>query len=151
MRLCIAGTRGYYGPAFYIATRFAIGQAIKKFSINATIDEIVSGMCPDSPDMIGVDLAKEAKVPVKEMPADWTNIEVPNAVVRYRKDGTAYNLLAGRNRNKAVAEYLAQYEHLVILIWDGKSGGTNNFKGHCERLGLRVFEYIPQFQEVQDA
>ena len=147
MKLCLAGTRGYYGPSFYVAARMAISQAVKKFNINDTIDEIVSGMCENSPDWIGVDLANEAGIPLKECWAKWEDLTVPGAVIRKRR-GRLCNIRAGHMRNQEVAEYLAQYEHLVVLLWDGKSPGTTDFKKHCVRLNLRWHELIPNFQEV---
>lgn len=145
MKLCIAGTRKYYGPAFYIAARIAINQAVGKFHLDGLeLEEIVSGMCPDSPDMIGVDLAKEAGIPVKEFPALWKDLDVPGAVVWTHPDGSQFNRAAGHQRNQQIADYLAQHDSFVVLLWDGKSGGTRDFKKRCEKLKLRVFDFIPE-------
>jgi hypothetical protein len=151
MKLCIAGSRGFYGPPYYIAARMAINAAVKKFNINATIDAVVSGMCPDSPDMIGVDLANEAGVPVEPFEARWSDLTVPGAVPKKRfRNGKVewYNVVAGFQRNNEVAEYLRQHDHLIILLWDGRSPGTLNFKKHCERLKLLWDELIPTFTEA---
>ena len=84
-------------------------------------DEIVCGMAR------GVDLAGKAwadyfHVPVKEFPADWDQ----------------YGKNAGPIRNKQMAEYA----DALLLIWDGKSRGSNNMLTCAINENLLIEEVI---------
>lgn len=97
------------------------------------IGEVVSGKAPGV-DTAGEAWAKENGIHVEPFPADWDNIDVPNAVVRTRRDGTKYNAIAGHIRN----EQMAEYADALIAIWDGKSTGTKNMIDTARAKGLIV-------------
>jgi hypothetical protein len=127
MKTIIAGMRDFHDYKHVM-------RAIKKAALlGITIDELVCGMAPGV-DMTGYYFAKMARIPIKEMPADWDNITVPGALVRTRKDGTQYNALAGPMRN----EKMAQYADSLIAIWNGVSTGTGDMidrmRHHNKRL-----------------
>lgn len=109
MKVIIAGTRT-------ITDRSMVEQAIR--DSNFLITEVVCGSAPGV-DTIGFDWAWENGIPVKSFPADW------------RKHGKA----AGPIRNKAMSEYA----DALILVWDGKSRGSENMLLHAQQRGLPVF------------
>ncbi len=68
--------------------------------------EIVNGMARHGVDMLGVRLANELNIPLKEFPADWD---------KYKKS-------AGMIRNKE----MSIYANGLLALWDGESSGTKN-------------------------
>lgn len=68
--------------------------------------EIVDGMARHGVDMLGVRLANELNIPLKEFPANWD---------KYKKS-------AGMIRNKE----MSIYANGILALWDGESSGTKN-------------------------
>ena len=85
------------------------------------IVEVVSGKAPGV-DTLGEQFAAYWKIPVKPFPAPWSDIHAPGAVVRTRRDGSKYNLMAGYHRNARMADYA----DCAVIVWDGYSGGSFN-------------------------
>lgn len=77
-------------------------------------------------------------VSVKYFPADWDNIQVPGAVIRYRRDGKSYNAKAGPDRN----EKMAEYADALILVWTGQSKGSGNMLAQAQKHGLKIYQHI---------
>jgi hypothetical protein len=126
VRTIIAGSRS--------ATFADTVQAIHESEWDGLITEVVCGMA------IGADLhgqwwALTQGLPVAEFHADWDNIDAPGTVVRYRRDGTAYNALAGLWRNQQMADY----GEALIAAWDGRSSGTRDMIQRAEAGGLWVY------------
>ena len=97
-----------------------------KKTYNESIDiqpviEIVSGMCR-GPDLLGIKLAKELEIPVKEFPADWD--KNPKS--------------AGMIRNGE----MVKYSNALLALWNGKSPGTGNMISTMERKGSKVIKVI---------
>ena len=84
------------------------------------VGEVVSGTARGA-DHAGELWAYTQAVPVEEFPAEWDNIDHPDAVVREGKHGK-YDARAGHRRNTEMAEYADQ----LIALWDGKSSGTRD-------------------------
>lgn len=95
--------------------------------------EIVCGMA-DGADLLGKRYAEEKGFPVKEMPAKWNDVNVPNAVVKTNKFGKLYNVKAGIERN----EEMAKYADACVCFWDGKSSGTKNMIDNAKKYGLKL-------------
>ena len=72
-------------------------------------------------------------------PAEWDNIDVPGAVIKYHRNGEPYNAVAGHQRNTT----MAQVADKGIIIWDGVSRGTKDMMKKLDRAGkpYRVFNY----------
>lgn len=86
--------------------------------------EIVCGEA-NGVDKAGERFAKEYNtdgLPVAYFPADWE----------------MHGRSAGPIRNRMMAEY----GDALLLIWDGKSAGSNNMKGQMKALGKPVYEVI---------
>lgn len=83
--------------------------------------EVVSGGCRGI-DREGVSVAGLHDIPISVFPADW------------KKHGRA----AGPIRNKE----MACYADSLILIWDGKSRGSNSMRNIAIGKGLTVKELI---------
>lgn len=77
---------------------------------------IISG-CAAGADTLAVRYARERKLPVIKMPANW------------KRWGNA----AGPRRN----EEMAKIADLCICFWDGKSRGTKNMINICQRRGIQ--------------
>lgn len=96
MKVIIAGSRTICNP-------FYVSLAIK--NADFPISEVVCGLA-HGVDLFGKLWAEVFHVPVKEFPADWTNL----------------GKRAGYVRNTEMAEYA----DALIAIWDGKSKGTKH-------------------------
>jgi hypothetical protein len=66
--------------------------------------------------------------------ARWDDIDVPGAVICYRRDGTAYNVLAGFQRNQKMAD---QRPEIAIECPGGK--GTADMADRLEAAGIGPF------------
>ncbi len=96
--------------------------------------EIVSGTMKGV-DLLGERFSREVigSEPAR-FPADWDDINHPEAVVKYKKNGKPYNAAAGPIRNRKMADYA----DMLIAFWDKKSRGTKNMIEEAEKRGLLV-------------
>lgn len=126
MKIIIAGSRG--------VTEFRrIEEAVAMSEFE--IDEVVSGTARGV-DQLGEKYAASRRIPVKQFPADWKNIDVPGAVIKENRYGK-YNAAAGHQRNAQMGEYV----DALIAIWDGKSRGTLNMIEFMKVRDKPVFIY----------
>jgi glycerophosphoryl diester phosphodiesterase len=128
MKVIIAGSRSLTDPAL-------IDRAMKESGFEPT--EVVSGTARGA-DALGEAWARARGIPVKTFPADWGRLDHPGAVIRYRRDGSAYDATAGYRRNTAMAEYA----DALVAVWDGKSPGTRHIIQEAKRLGLKVHVFM---------
>lgn len=83
--------------------------------------EIVSGTA-SGVDKLGEKYAKDWSIKLKKFPADWGK----------------YGKRAGYLRNKQMAEYA----DALILIWDGKSRGSQMMLELAKQYKLKIYEQI---------
>lgn len=99
MKVVVAGTRNY-------TPDWMVRLYLKNLPFYPHSWEVVTGMCPNSPDMYAYDWAVETNRVVHQFPADWEKLGKKAGMVR--------------NRLMAVAG------DRLIAFWDGKSKGTAN-------------------------
>lgn len=99
---------------------------------------IVSGKA-DGADHLGELYAKLKGYKIIECPAKWRDLTAKPCVVKYRRDGTPYNALAGHNRN----EEMAKIADACVCFWDGRSTGSQNMITLAKqyKLKLRIIRY----------
>ena len=99
---------------------------------------IVSGGARGA-DYLGEVYAEQRGYEVDLHPADWGNIQAPNAIVKTNKFNKKYNALAGMDRNISMAKAC----DASVIFWDGVSTGTKNMIDLLNKEGkpCRVFEY----------
>lgn len=126
-RIIIAGGRDFnnYFKCWYFCDHY-----LKNLEVSEI--EIVSGTA-NGADKLGERYAKEKGFPIKQFPANWSDLSEP-CVLKYRTDGTPYNALAGNKRNKQMADYST---HLVAFH-DGISKGTYDMIEIAKTQGLKV-------------
>lgn len=133
-KLIVAGGRDFndYEKASEEIRRLA-SHELKDFAVS-----IVCGMAYGA-DAQGLRFAKENDVTRYEFPADWDNLDVPNAVIKYTSRGKPYNAAAGNIRNKAMGDFADG----LLAFWDGKSRGTQDMINYMRSLGksVRVINY----------
>lgn len=119
-----------------------IDKKRKVFKINTYSLEIISGTA-NGADSLGARFAQEFKLPLKEFPADWKNLNAKPCKIMENSHGK-YNALAGHNRNKDMAIYASSKDTfgVLVLFWDGKSSGSKNMKNQAIAFGLEIYEYI---------
>jgi len=93
-------------------------EAVK--CIRWKIGNVVSGTCRGV-DKLGEQYAKQMNVYVTRFPADWDK----------------YGSVAGRIRNKE----MAQNSEALLAIWDGKSPGTKHMIEVANEMKLDVYVY----------
>lgn len=129
MKVIIAGSR-------HIKDERLVIDAIKRCPWLHEMTEEVSG-CAPGVDTIAANWARGEGYTVKEMPADWDNLKAKGAVIRRNKQtGRWYNAAAGPERN----ERMAQYADALILIWNGRSPGSQDMLDAARERGLVIWQ-----------
>lgn len=108
-----------------------------------SISEIVSGGATGV-DTIGEHWAREKGISVTRFLPDWSNIDVPGAVVKQNRQGK-YNAKAGFDRNQKMAEYAD-----AVIAIDLDTNGTSDMIERAEKAGLKIFKYRPDAGEDDD-
>jgi hypothetical protein len=128
-RTVIFGSRGIKYPSI-------VGQAVSESGF--VVSEVVSGGAPGI-DKLGEQWAEANKIPLVVMKARWSDLNVPGAVIRTRRDGTKYNVVAGHQRNQEMADFCARVGGQAIAIWDGVSTGTRDMIRRCLDANLKTY------------
>lgn len=82
-------------------------------------------------DSLGAKYSKEVLRKEPEVyEALWGDLTVEPCVIRTRKDGSEYNVLAGMNRNTDIINNC----QMVVAFWDGVSSGTNDSLDKAKKL-----------------
>lgn len=100
------------------------------------ISEVVSG-CARGGDKLGEKWASTHAVPIAKFPADWKNIDSPNAIIKEGAYGP-YNARAGFDRNQQMVEYS---DAIIALQPDGDTNGTQDCIDRAINKGIPVFLY----------
>lgn len=118
VRIVVAGTRAFddytlfsTGMHNYLERHFAGREVI-----------FITGEAKTGADAMIIRWCEEHGYPWVGFPAKWDDLEAPGAVIRRRRDGVAYNVRAGYDRNRQMA--IAGTN--LIVWWDGVSGGTQD-------------------------
>lgn len=129
MRLIIAGSRSI--EDYELLKRVMIESNAK-----SKVTEVVSGGAKGV-DRLGERWAREHKIKLTIMKAEWNKLDVPGAIIDVRPgeaDGY-YNSRAGIQRN----EKMGDYADAAIILWDGKSTGSMHMLNYMKKLGKKVF------------
>lgn len=110
MKVIVAGSRN-------ITSRRTVADVIAASGFSIT--ELVSG-CAAGVDTVAENWARDQRIAVKRMPADWD---------------TYGRRMAGRQRNLE----MAMYADALIAVWDGHSSGTRHMIQTARRRGLKVY------------
>jgi len=97
------------------------------------VSKIVSGGAKGA-DGLGKRWAEENGVEYIGHDAEWDDLDAEPCVIKKRRDGSEYNVLAGFNRNT----HIVNDSDLVIAFWDAKSNGTKDSidKAHATRTTI---------------
>ncbi len=115
MKVIIAGSREI---SDYTMGKKLIEKAVKENKIE--VSEILCGLAKGA-DLIGKEWGKSNDIPVKDYPANWKDIDVPNALVKENQFGK-YNARAGFDRNQDMVDDC----DVAIFLWDMESSGTED-------------------------
>lgn len=129
MRVLVCGGRDYADKAKVFEVLDYINQNRAKISL------VIHGAATGADDL-GREWANERGVEDDPYPALWTWLEAPNAVIKRRADGTAYNANAGPDRN---AKMLAVGKPDAVVAFPG-GRGTNGMIEKARMAGVRVWE-----------
>lgn len=134
-RVIIAGGRNFkHGEKHY--------EWIEKILSKKLDIEFVDGNATGA-DEINKIMADRLLAGRKDFPADWDDIETDKpCVVRYRSDGTPYNVLAGYNRNQEMAEYASavEGEKGALILFPGGKGSADMLK-RAKKHGLLIRQW----------
>jgi len=123
MKLIIAGSRSITS---YDTVKRAIIESGLWAKHKKSI-EVVSGKA-DGVDTLGEEFAKKNGLQIHSFPAKWDDIEAPGAVVRTRRDGKKFNLLAGIWRNHEMGDFADE----ALIVWSGITEGPNKSTGSLD-------------------
>lgn len=131
MKVIIAGSRS-------ITNQNAIDLAMEKILEKLPyISSIISGKA-QGVDTLGENWGKINSKKILSFPADWDNVEnIPESQIRYTKFGKPYNPKAGHDRNQLMCDEADS----LVLIWDGKSGGSWDMLKRAKEKGILIFEF----------
>lgn len=138
MKTIIAGSRSVLS---YAIVRRVMDAYVAQ---NGPVTQVVSG-CAPGVDQLGIRWALENGIPVLRMPADWKNINHPQAVIQKHPNGRPYNANAGLCRNLDMAEVADR----AVLFWDMTSTGTKHMRDSMLALGKPVFIHDVYFRVSQ--
>jgi YspA, cpYpsA-related SLOG family len=127
MKVIIAGSRSI--------TKADIGAIVRASGFEIT--EVVCGKAPGI-DTLGEQWARANGIHVEPFPAIWDDLSHPDAVIRYRRDGTPYDAKAGHRRNEKMAEYA---DALIAIPAAKGSPGTWDMVRRARAHGLPVYIY----------
>jgi hypothetical protein len=132
MKIIIAGSRSIED---YELLKKVMVQSNAAFKAT----EIISGGARGV-DKLGERWAKEHKIPLRIMKAEWNKLNVPGAVIDVRpgEEEGWYNSRAGIQRN----EQMGDYADAAVILWDGKSNGTRHMTNYMKKLGKKVFVHV---------
>lgn len=133
MKLIIAGTRSLEVPDSFIES------LVKMHRLQLT--EVVSGACgfsegqcvSDGPLAKGIDGCGEYYARSRHLP-----------IVSFYANWGLHGKSAGPLRNKA----MASYADALLLIWDGKSRGSNNMRKEMLKLCKPVYSVVIEAHNV---
>lgn len=127
-RVVVAGSRGFSDYVTFSNTLMSLLKGLGWDPADPAKDfEIVQGEAK-GPDTMAREFAAQYGIPCKAFPAQWDNVELPNAVIKRNRFDRPYNAAAGHWRNGQMARYGT---HLA-LFWDGRSKGSENmYKQAC--------------------
>ena len=118
-RLVVTGGRDFDDRRFIYS---ALNEALELFGFSYLIEGDARGLDKIAGFWARKTLGDAANI---KYPADWSNIEAPNAWVKTRPDGTKYNALAGEWRNW---EMLQDGKPDYALIFHGGKGTADMFE-----------------------
>jgi len=117
MKLIIAGSRDIEGVDEEVLSRWLFLAGFPPVAVS----EVVSGGARGI-DTLGEEWASYFGIPVKRFPAQWNR----------------YGKIAGKLRNRQMAEYVKEHNGALFAVWDGMSPGTAHMIAIATALGLRV-------------
>lgn len=131
MKVIIAGSRS-------ITNQKVVDMAMEKISEKLPyISEIISGTA-QGVDTLGENWGNTNSKKVLRFPAEWDNIEnIPESQIKYTKYGKPYNPKAGHDRNQLMCDEA----DVLVLIWDGDSGGSWDMLKRAKQKGIPIFEF----------
>ncbi len=133
-KLLVCGSRSIIDKkkVFEIITDFIIDNDFEP-------DLIISGKATGV-DSIAADYGKGVGIKVKECPAKWDDLSVPNCRIKTNKFGKKYNSLAGFIRNHEMVDFLGPND-MVLAITTGSSG-TQDTIDYAKSKNIQVVEYL---------
>lgn len=123
MKVLVYGGRAY-------RNRKRLFDELDKLHADEPIECVIHGDA-NGADRLGKAWAKWSRILDIRFPARWEDVGVPGAVVRYRSDGTAYNVIAGFQRNQQMADQLPD----VAIECPGGSG-TADMRKRLIKVGI---------------
>jgi hypothetical protein len=126
-KVIIAGTRKYRDEKRIFEELDAMRLFLGDF-------QVITGLA-EGPDTIALKWANDRHLPAPiAFPVNWSNLSHPQAVIKRKASGEAYDAAAGTRRNQE----MAQVADAAILFWDGSSPGTKDMRERMEKAGKPV-------------
>lgn len=135
MRVAVVGSRRFTDEAL-------VRKYVRALPADTTV---VSGGCR-GPDSWAEDEAKARGLATEIYPAKWDDLFAEPCHVRHRLDGSAFNALAGFNRNTLLANAADQ---VIAFVVPSRDGGAEDTVRKAVRRGIPVLLVFPDGREKQ--
>lgn len=133
--IIVAGSRGfndYMQFCAFLEDRLSHKDLVDKRII------FITGMASSGADELIVRWCVANNMPFVPFEADWSNIDVPGAIIRLDRSGKPYNAKAGHDRNEVMAEYGTR----LICFYDGRSPGTRDMIRRAKAKDIPTSVYL---------
>jgi hypothetical protein len=125
MRVLVFGGRNYRN----VERVFAVLDALEH---RPTV--IIEGGAPGA-DSFAKQWAQARGIPFEEYEAKWKDLNAPGAVIRYRRTGGAYNVLAGFDRNQKMID---EGKPDAAVEFPGRNG-TADMARRLAKAGIPIY------------
>lgn len=133
MRLIIAGSR--WGVTYQDLLDALELCKLQDLAFQQSITQVICGGAQGA-DLLGKRWAENNSIPVRDLPADWDDLNAPGAIIMTRPDGKRYNAKAGHDRNQLMVDIA----HAALFVRkSGKSTGTDDCIKRCKKKGIPYY------------
>ncbi|WP_271898272.1 SLOG family protein [Candidatus Phyllobacterium onerii] len=130
MKVLVCGGRKY-------SDKVTVWGWLQAIHLKHGIDRVIQGGA-DGADKLALKWCLDQSIECWNVPADWTDLSQPDAVIKARRDGTKYDAKAGSRRNQRM---LDEGRPDVVVAFPGGTG-TADMMRRAVKAGVRVFEPV---------
>ncbi len=128
MRIVVTGGRNYNDTK-------RIFEALDELHAARPITTLIHGAAAGVDSRCGA-WTYQCSVAVEKYPAQWENLTHPDAVIVYRRNGAAYDVMAGLRRNQQMID---EGNPDAAMVFPGGTG-TADMHARMRKAGLEIFE-----------
>lgn len=133
MRVLVCGGRFYNRVATFGIAMDRIHDEILRWDPPTVV---IHGKCKTGADDMAQTWADNHGYPVLPFPAKWKDLSHPDAVIRFLRDGTSYDAMAGPRRNQQAID---EGKPDIGVAFPGDRG-TNDMVDRLKKANIRLID-----------